>query len=336
MQTKQSKRLTPFFKPIATFKLCFALFCGYCFTLALPQTKNQWILITIAIVLNTSNTSSLQTQKAIHRVFGTVTGIALGLITFLFPSNHFTLIFFLILTALFFSWYGQRYPKYSYVSTLGIVTFCIMAMNHQGSVHLALLRTLDIFIGIAISLAVARFIFPVRSQTMIDITISQLKETIHEFNHKVFIEQQKRRNNPEFITLDSRIASLLSKTRVVIDAMHLDSKSSLPDKHKLLTTLRYLRAIYHYLMFIETAIHELYLQNNEEHHSFANAIIPFANQLNTLLNNKDLINKSISLRTEIEDFEIMTSIHCKNKKPLQCQQAIIFAMSRIEYCLNNP
>ena len=211
-----------------------------------------------------------------------------------------------------------------------------MAMNHQGSLHLALLRTLDIFIGIAISLIVARFIFPVRSQTMIDLTISQLIDTIHEFNNRVFIEQQKRRNNPEFITLDSRIASLLSKTRVIIDAMHLDSKSTLPDKYKLLTTLRYLRAMYHYLMFIETAIHELYLQKHDEYHTFANAIIPFALQLNTVLITKQSIGKSISLRAEINEFEIMTSIHCENKKPLQCQQAIIFAMKRIEYCLNNP
>jgi uncharacterized membrane protein YccC len=330
--TSHHKRLTHIIK----FTLAFLF--GWLITLLFPQSRAQWIMISIAVVMGSSTVMGLQFNKALLRASGTLLGGCFGLITFLAPNNQTLYLSALCSTAIFFSWFSQRFEKKNYVASLGMVTFFIITYNSNHSLAIAGLRVIDTIIGISISLIISKFVFPVTSQNAIHRLTQDISITISHFIQDVFIERQERRNNPKFLKMDSHITDSMLKQRNIIDALMFSSKPKLQLKKSTMSLLRFNRAIYHYILFIDTALWENRLEQVQHTEEMQIAIQPFmqlfSDQLkenNTEVNKTQYITKELYEKITYFTTHLQSQEYTNNEK--ERQHAIQFAMRRMIYCL---
>ena len=95
-------------------KFTLAFLIGWAVTYLFPQSRSQWIMISIAVVMGSSSVIGLQMNKALLRAAGTLLGGSLGLITFLSPGNSMLFFIMLCFTASFFAWFSRKFEKKNY------------------------------------------------------------------------------------------------------------------------------------------------------------------------------------------------------------------------------
>lgn len=239
---------------IHTAKYVLAFLLGYGVMRLLPDGKSQWVIITVAVLMGSQTIIGLQVNKALLRLLGTLVGAALGLLTISLPHNPWVTITAIIVASLFFSIITYRDSDLGYVGTLGMATFAMIALTKTPSYTLAGFRVVDIVIGIVISLFVSKFIFPLNSRrAFIIVTVRNFKQ-VHNFIDQVFIEGTERRNKTELVKLDAKIGNTLFKQRQILKGIGYESFRKNILRQELLLIIRYLRAIFHYVLFIDTAV----------------------------------------------------------------------------------
>jgi len=239
-----------------TVKYLLAFLIGYFVMQLLPDGKSQWVIITIAVLMGSQTIIGLQVNRALLRLLGTLVGAALGLITISLPHQPIIIVSSIIIAALFFSILTYGNSDLSYISTLGMTTFAITALNIQPSYSLAAYRIIDIIIGILISLFVSRLIFPLNSRRAFIISTVGNFSNVNKYIEQVFIIGAEKRNQPELVKLDAKISNTFSKQRQILKGITYESFRKNLIKEKLYLILRYQRAIYHYLLFIDTAMND--------------------------------------------------------------------------------
>lgn len=318
-------------------KFTLAFVIGWGLTFVIPQSRSQWIMISIAVVMGSSIIIGLQFTKAILRVLGTIIGASFGLLTFIMPNNPYLLLTAICLAAIFFSWFSQTFQKHNYVSSLGMITFFIIAYSSNHSLSMAGLRLLDTLIGILISLFISRFIFPVTSQSAILRLTDSIAKDMANFARKIFIERLERRNNKYLLHLDSRITDAMLKQRSIIDALLFNSNQTQNIKKSTFSLLRFTRAIYHYLLFIDTALWENRLEKAEHGESMHKAIMPYMTTLSTLLqqpfNHEKPMETISTLNQNMQTFMHQSKIETLGPNEIERQHAILFALRRIIFCI---
>ena len=111
-----------------------------------------------------------------------------------------------------------------------MVTFFIITYNSNQSIPIASLRVIDTMIGIAISLVISCFVFPVSSKSAINKLAKSISVSMSDFADDIFIKRIDRRNNPKFMTIDSQIKDAMVKQRNIIDAIIFPSIKKLNSK----------------------------------------------------------------------------------------------------------
>jgi len=324
---------------IHTFKYLLAFLIGYVVIQFIPSGKSQWVLITIAVVMGSQAVIGLQVNKAIMRILGTLVGAVLGGITLFLPHDHLVAILSLILAVLFFSFLAKRDPSRNYIAILGMATFSMIAFAVSPTYETALLRVIDILIGIGISLGVSRFVFPLNSPLALLLSVSQNIQNMSQLITLIYFEDRNRRHDDELLTLDAKISQQFEKQRTIIGALKYESLA----KHKLekesMAILRYLRAIYYYLLFIDTSLWELKQQNTKETAILQKTVKPFMKAMLQLfaffsLDETALSDKTIVKRLEDQylSFSNATKDHAQSKHHQQSIEVIHFSMRRVEVC----
>jgi uncharacterized membrane protein YccC len=319
-------------------KFTLAFLIGWAVTYLFPQSRSQWIMISIAVVMGSSSVIGLQMNKALLRAAGTLLGGSLGLITFLSPGNSMLFFIMLCFTASFFAWFSRKFEKKNYVASLGMITFLIITYNSNHSLSIAGLRVLDTLIGISISLIISRFIFPVTSKNAIHRLTQNIADAISTFTVAIFIERQERRNNPKFLKIDSQITEAMLKQRNIIDAILFSSGDNEQLKQCTMTLLRFGRAIYHYILFIDTALWENRIEQAGHAEHMQAAIQPFMQKLSDILLQHDIHETQLestchSLEEEITYFTTHLRTTEFNDKEQERQHAIQFALRRLVFCI---
>ncbi len=319
-------------------KFTLAFFSGWLVTQLFPQSRAQWIMISIAVVMGSSTVMGLQFNKALLRASGTLIGGSFGLITFLAPHNTLVYLLTLFVTAFFFGWFSQKFEKKNYVASLGMVTFFIITYNSNNSMTIACLRVIDTIIGISISLLISRFVFPVTSKSAIFNLSQSISVTIAEFADDIFIKRLQRRNNPKFLRIDSQITDAMLKQRNIIDAIIFSTDSREVLKKTTLTLLRYNRAIYHYMLFIDTALWENRLEKFTHTEIMQDAIQPFMKlfslSLREEIESNDISQTKSALSNKIDHFTSHQDSLSYSESERERQHAIQFSMRRMIYCLD--
>ena len=220
----------------------------------LPDGKSQWVIITIAVLMGSQNIIGLQVNRALLRLMGTVVGAALGLLAITLPHTPYIVIGSIIVASIFFSMITYGDNDLNYVGALGMATFAMIALTNHPSYVTAGYRVIDIFLGIFISLFVSKFIFPLNSRRAFIIATVKNAKQLHLFIDLVFIQGTERRNNTDLADLDNKINKTQHKQRQIIKGMRYESFKKNMFKQELSNMMRYMRAIFHYILFIDTAV----------------------------------------------------------------------------------
>ncbi|MEY8702215.1 FUSC family protein, partial [Francisella philomiragia] len=149
-----------------------------------------WMTITVVVVMSTQPNLGGAIDKALMRFLGTVVGAIAALVIIATVQNHILQVF-LILPFIFLAVYFAGASKYSYAGTLAGITIIIIILNKEPGVQVAIYRAIEISLGIAISLFVNRFIFPIRAETRLKESYIKTISQIHDFFDILFIERQQ-------------------------------------------------------------------------------------------------------------------------------------------------
>ena len=151
---------------IHSLKTAIACSIGYFISKIIGLPADQWVVITIIVVMCAQLYVGSVLQKAYLRFFGTVIGslFAAGTIA-LFGVSHVAITSTIALSSFVFSYFAASSENNSYAGTLGAVTTAIIMLGQEPSLLYALERFLEITLGLVIATLISQFIFPIHART---------------------------------------------------------------------------------------------------------------------------------------------------------------------------
>ena len=310
--------------------IAFAL--GYLAMLIFDDQNAVWILITIAVVMSSQPVVGQLMQKSVFRMLGTVVGLLFGMLTFVLPHNDIVIFCMVVMVSFFMAYFfAFRTEAVGQVGVLGMVTFSLVTFLAHGSLHFAMMRLLDTFIGISISLFVSFFIFPMTSKRTAMLTLTSICNNLHLFVEKVFVENLDRRTDPKINKVENAIIQDLTKLRNAIRTSRFDTFGAAPSQRAQLNNfIRYLRAIYHYLLFMDVAISEIAEINTQLAEEVKTILHPKMKKLDAIFAEAVSNKPSFSRRLYYKPLD--SSVFDEQFKSQY--YAIDFALRRIPFCLN--
>lgn len=130
---------------------------GYLLMQSFEFGKGSWILLTSLIVFQ--QTYSATRMRLLHRVFGTMLGVLLGVaLAYLLPTLAGQILLLLVSIYLFYYWINQNYT----IAVIFITTYVLAAFNllaNQG-VAVMLPRIIETVIGGVLAYLLVRFVWP--------------------------------------------------------------------------------------------------------------------------------------------------------------------------------
>lgn len=244
---------------IHAFKFSLAFALGYLTYFFLKDFYSvAWVLITISVVMIAQPIVGQHILKSATRLLGTLIGAVLGSIAFHFLHNPTILFLLIILVAFFLSRFAvMKDPEIANIAVLGMVTFSLIVFAPHENLSFAYIRVLDIFIGISIALLVSRFVFPMNTRRALIFENIRSFDLLIQFIQKVYIEKLDRLNNPVVHQIDTAIVKSMTKQRAIIRSGRYESLGSQKLKNQFNQLVRYSRALFNYLLFIDVAITEI-------------------------------------------------------------------------------
>ena len=140
-------------------RLTIAVILGIILAKMLDLEISGWILITISVIMFDQGTVGGTIQKGYYRLMATLIGSIIGITTlFIFKNTAWVNDIVIIITAFIAATLFTN-RKDSYIGNLCFITVVIILMDVH-SIHEALLRPINILIGVFLSLILSRYFLP--------------------------------------------------------------------------------------------------------------------------------------------------------------------------------
>ncbi len=195
-------------------KTAFACLIGFAITRLFYFDIDQWVIITIVVVMCAQLRVGSVIQKASMRFIGTLAGSIIATITLVFfPNNEMAYGIAIALSAIVFSYIATGEKFYADSGTLGAATVVIILINTNPTVKIAAERFLEISLGILIAALVSQFILPVHARKHLRELQAKTMRKLREFFLVNRIAGQGVENLEDYQNLEEGIAQLLIKQR---------------------------------------------------------------------------------------------------------------------------
>lgn len=199
---------------IHSLKTAIACVIGYLIARLIGFPADQWIVISIIVVMCAQIYVGGALQRSYLRFFGTAVGCLFATATILFTdSSYWSILATIAIAGFVFSYIATGKEKYTYMAQLGAVTTVIIMFGHPPSLSLAGMRFLEISLGIFIAAIVSQFVFPIHARTHLRrsqaFAISQIKELYNSVITTRFSNDNKIKPS----SLDEKIVLSLIKQR---------------------------------------------------------------------------------------------------------------------------
>lgn len=211
-------------------KTAIATICACLLAKLIGQPSDQWIIISMMVVMCAQIYVGGMLQKSYLRLLGTLLGCLMASATiFLFGHSFIATLCSITFAGFFFSYIGTTKESYNQMGTLGAVTTVIILLSATPTLEMAVARFLEISLGILIAALVSQFIFPIHARTHLRRSQASTLEQIKEYYKKII--EHKRDGNITGSDLDeSIIKSLLIQRQLAKDsAKELVGKRFDPD-----------------------------------------------------------------------------------------------------------
>lgn len=150
---------------------------------------DQWVVITIIVVMCAQIYVGSVMQKAYLRLLGTLVGCLFATFTLLFlGSSPLSIAIAIGLSSFIFSYLATKYENYTYAGTLGAVTTTIIMLGQpQPTLLIALERFLEISLGVLIATLVSQFILPIHARTHLRTAQATTLRQLHDYFKKTMV-----------------------------------------------------------------------------------------------------------------------------------------------------
>lgn len=298
----------------------------------------QWLFITIAVIMSSHHVLGLQISKAIFRILGTIAGVIIACCVIILPQSPFITALFLAIAALLFVFIAVSNAKYAYVGTLGMATFCMIALSQPPNFTIAIVRGLETFSGIAIALFVSFLFFPLRSSHLLRYEWRNNLDALTKAYDYLLLQGKTRHQDAEVDRLDSKIIHSIQTQQQLLASTRFEKNIDAATRSKIQKFIQHQRAIYRYLIVLDVAQRDMTVQERQQvidkQKDFVRAIIKFIHILNTI-STHDSISQTLISVTQSQRALI------KYIKPgIPAHQTIAFISSRLlvvcEAITHNP
>lgn len=200
-------------------KTAIAVFIGFAITGFIHFQIEQWLVISIIVVMCAQMNVGSVLQKSYLRFLGTLIGSIISALTLtLFGHEPIVIAIIVALSALFFSYIATGPKSYSEAGTLGAVTVAIILIGQHPTIITAGERFLEISTGILIAAIVSQFIFPIRAGRNIQENQAHTLRLLRDYYVATLLTDA---NANEYEHMDEMIAkSLITQRKLAIEAEH--------------------------------------------------------------------------------------------------------------------
>lgn len=216
-------QLPTFFKNervIHSLKTAFAVLLAFLITKSAHLPVDQWLIITILVVMCAQINVGSMLQKSLSRLVGTLAGSLIAFLTILLVGNS-TIVhgIVIMLGALYFSYLATGQSRWSESGTLGAVTIVIILINPTPTLELGVYRSLEIVVGILIAALISQLILPIHARTYLLREQIATLTRIRQLYAANFLHQQHEPPEGSHSILDEQIIkSLITQRKLAIDA----------------------------------------------------------------------------------------------------------------------
>jgi uncharacterized membrane protein YccC len=240
---------------IHSIKTVIACLIGFLVTRIIGFPADQWIVITILVVMCAQLYVGSMLQKAYLRFLGTVIGCLVATITLLTVGETNVAIATTIgLSSFFFSYLATGQESLSYAGTLGAVTTAIIMLGQQPTVMLAGERFLEISLGILIATIISQFVLPIHARAHLRRTQALTLKQLRDYYTIRLIANEPDTQSPQAENLDEDIVKSLSKQRKLAKEAARERLGGDFDPARFLRTLHYEREILRAIDFMHNAL----------------------------------------------------------------------------------
>ena len=244
-----------YFEIIHALKAGIAVLIGYACFMIFPHNNlmPQWILITIIVVMSSNSALGTQINKSLFRILATLVGSLLAILAISTPNPSISVPLYLFMATTVFIFIAISYAKYSYVGSLGAITFCMITLSAAPKISLAVERTVEILLGIIISLLVSRFILPIRSVKLIKQLCFLNLTRIATLYQEVLINNKDRFYDNSVMRLEGKILESHAAQRQLQGHIKYENKQNKQNSQNIKLIIRSQTALYRYFSVLEIA-----------------------------------------------------------------------------------
>jgi uncharacterized membrane protein YccC len=198
-------------RTIHSIKTALACLLGLIIAEFLPFHADQWLIITILVVMCAQiNVGSMLTKSSMRLIGTTIGSIVAALTLEIFGADPAIIAIVIAFAAIIFSYIATGENRYSDAGTLGAVTIAVILLGQNPTVINAWQRFVEISLGIGIAAFVSQFILPIRARDHIQHTQAQTIKQLQKFYEIIFIKADTETNLYE---ADEAIVKSLSAQR---------------------------------------------------------------------------------------------------------------------------
>jgi uncharacterized membrane protein YccC len=151
---------------IHSFKTAIACLLGFLLARIIGLPADQWVVITIIVVMCAQIYVGSVMQKAYLRFLGTIFGCLFAMVTIVAVGDSGLAVAVTVaISSFIFSYFATMNESFTYAGTLGAVTTAIIMLGQTPTMTFAAERFLEISVGLLIATLVSQFILPIHART---------------------------------------------------------------------------------------------------------------------------------------------------------------------------
>ena len=200
-------------RTIHAIKTALACLLGLIVASFLPFNGDQWLVITILVVMCAQINVGSVLSKSSMRLIGTISGSIIASLTLLlFGANQAVTAAVIALAGIVFSYIATGENRYSDAGTLGAVTITVILLGQSPTALTALHRCIEISLGICVAALVSQFVLPIRARDHLQGMQAKAIQQLKNYYEITFI---KTYNEAAMYELDEAIVKSLSAQRTL-------------------------------------------------------------------------------------------------------------------------
>jgi uncharacterized membrane protein YccC len=210
----ESPQSFSFERIIHSIKTALACLIGFGITKLTILHLDQWLVITIVVVMCAQINVGGVLNKASMRFLGTLSGSILAALTLaIFGPNPLAVGIMIVISVAIFSYVATSDSSYSDAGTLGAVTVIIILINQHPTVSVASHRFFEISFGILIATLFSQFIFPIHARDHLRLMQAKTIKQMREYYIISLMTQTSENATEAYEDIDENIVASLSSQR---------------------------------------------------------------------------------------------------------------------------